>query len=190
MEHTILESDDALYRFHSGAPGAQSYVRAVQELIDRINGQLRLLGASDVELETVGTTGRASPGKLQSLLPAYSEALVEQARKAPNLVALDADLMLDMGLIPFRQELPDRYIECGIAEMDMVSQAGGMALCGLLPVCHSFASFLSTRPNEQIYNNATEHTKIIYVGALAGLVPGGPGHSHQSVRDIAALGSP
>jgi transketolase len=46
---------------------------------------------------------------------------------------------------------------------------------------------LSTRPNEQIYNNATERTKIVYVGSLAGLLPGGPGHSHQSVRDIAAL---
>ena len=70
----------------------------------------------------------------------------------------------------------------------MVSQAGAMALAGLLPVVHSFACFLSTRPNEQIYNNATERSKVIYVGSLAGLVPGGPGHSHQSVRDISALG--
>jgi transketolase len=69
----------------------------------------------------------------------------------------------------------------------MVSQAGGMALQGLLPIVHSFACFLSARPNEQIYNNATEHKKIIYVGSLAGVVPGGPGHSHQAVRDISAL---
>ena len=57
----------------------------------------------------------------------------------------------------------------------MVSQAGAMALAGLLPAVHSFACFLSTRPNEQIYNNATEGTKVIYAGSLAGLVPGGPG---------------
>jgi transketolase len=80
-------------------------------------------------------------------------------------------------------------VECGIAEQDMVSQAGGMALRGLLPVVHSFACFLSTRANEQIYNNATERTKIVYVGSLAGLLPSGPGHSHQSVRDISALAS-
>ena len=55
----------------------------------------------------------------------------------------------------------------------MVSQAGAMALAGLLPVVHSFACFISTRPNEQIYNNATEGTKVIYAGSLAGLVPGG-----------------
>jgi transketolase len=64
-----------------------------------------------------------------------------------------------------------------------------MALEGLLPVCHSFACFLAPRANEQIYNAASERRKIIYVGALAGLLPGGPGHSHQSVRDIAALGA-
>ncbi len=102
---------------------------------------------------------------------------------------LDADLSLDCGLMPFRAEFSDRFFECGIAEQDMVSQAGAMALAGLLPVVHSFACFLSTRPNEQIYNNATEGTKVIYVGSLVGLVPGGPGHSHQSVRDISALGA-
>jgi transketolase len=64
-----------------------------------------------------------------------------------------------------------------------------MALAGLLPVVHSFASFLSTRANEQIYNNATERSKIIYTATLAGVVPGGPGHSQQSVRDISAIGS-
>jgi transketolase len=62
-----------------------------------------------------------------------------------------------------------------------------MALEGLLPVCHSFACFLSARPNEQIYNNATEGTRVVYVMSLAGLLPAGPGHSHQAVRDIAAL---
>jgi transketolase len=103
------------------------------------------------------------------------------------VVALDADLALDTGLLPFEARFPDRFVECGIAEQDMVSQAGGLALQGLLPVVHSFACFLSTRPNEQIYNNATERTKVVYVGSLAGLVPGGPGHSHQSVRDISAL---
>ena len=69
----------------------------------------------------------------------------------------------------------------------MVSMAGGMARRGVLPIVHSFACFLSARPNEQIYNQCTEGTKVIYVGSLAGLIPGGPGHSHQSVRDISAL---
>jgi transketolase len=64
-----------------------------------------------------------------------------------------------------------------------------MALAGLLPVCHSFACFLTPRANEQVFNNATEGTKVLYHGSLAGVAPGGPGHSHQSVRDIALMGS-
>src|SRR6185437_11797570 len=84
---------------------------------------------------------------------------------------------------------PERFFECGIAEMDMVSEAGAMALAGLLPVCHSFACFLTARAAEQIFNNTSEGTKILYHGSLAGIMPGGPGHSHQMVRDIALMGS-
>lgn len=188
MEHTAMESDAAQYTFHSGAPKADQYTRAAQELIDRINVRLDSAGAAPLELERVDNRPPPAPGDTKRLLPAYTEALIAAAGRHQNLVALDADLLLDTGLIPFRERFPERTVECGIAEMDMVSQAGGMALKGMIPVCNSFACFLSTRPNEQIYNNATEHTKILYVGWLAGMVPGGPGHSHQSVRDIAAVG--
>ena len=155
--------------------------------MDGANEQLRALGAPGLSLETAERPSRPVGGAPQRLVGAYSKALLEQARANPDIVVLDADLALDCGLLPFKDEFPERFVECGIAEQDMVSQAGGMALRGLLPVVHSFASFLSTRPNEQIYNNATERTKIVYVGSLAGLVPGGPGHSHQSVRDISTL---
>jgi len=120
---------------------------------------------------------------------AYGDELLQMARTRSDIVVLDADLLSDCGIEAFRAELPERFIECGIAEQHMVSAAGGMALRGLLPVVHSFACFLSTRANEHIYNNATERRKIIYTATLAGAVPGGPGHSHQSVRDISAIGS-
>ena len=120
---------------------------------------------------------------------AYGDELLAMARTRPDIVVLDADLLSDCGIEAFKAELPERFIECGIAEQHMVSAAGGMALRGLLPVVHSFACFLSTRANEHIYNNATERRKIIYTATLAGVVPGGPGHSHQSVRDISAIGS-
>ncbi len=188
MEHTSLDSDVAMYRFHSGAPDASSYRLAAQEIMDRLQYRLHGVGVAALEFETIEREATAPPPpNAQRLIAAYSSALLAQAEKQPKLVALDADLVLDTGLIPFRDKYPDRFIECGIAEQDMVSMAGGMALNGLLPIVHSFACFLSARPNEQIYNNATEKTKIIYVGSLAGVVPGGPGHSHQAVRDISAL---
>jgi transketolase len=58
-----------------------------------------------------------------------------------------------------------------------------------LPIVNSFGVFLASRSNEQIYNNATEKTKIIYVCHYAGLIPAGPGKSHQSLRDISLLGA-
>ena len=65
--------------------------------------------------------------------------------------------------------------------------AGGLARQGLLPVVNSFASFLASRANEQIYNNASEGTKVVYALHYAGLIPAGPGKSHQSVRDVSLL---
>ena len=187
MEHTSIDSDVDLYKFHSGAPSSKMYSTGVNELIESTNTMLSELNQSQLELEVIIEEAISQPGYQQKLIPAYSNALIEQASRNENIVALDADLILDTGLIQFNEMFPDRFIECGIAEQDMVSQAGGLALFGALPIVHSFACFLSTRPNEQIYNNATENTKIIYVGSLAGLIPGGPGHSHQSVRDISSL---
>jgi len=187
MEHTSIDSDVELYKFHSGAPSSKMYSDGVNELIESANIMLDEFNQSQLELEVIIEDANSQPGHQEKLIPAYSNALVDQASRNKNIVALDADLILDTGLIQFNEKFPDRFIECGIAEQDMVSQAGGLALSGTLPIVHSFACFLSTRPNEQIYNNATENTKIIYVGSLAGLIPGGPGHSHQSVRDISAL---
>ncbi len=188
MEHTSLDSDVAMYRFHSGAPDALSYDKALVELGATANQILLAHGLTEVQLETSDAPQRPQAGpSAQRLVPAYSTALLDEARRNDKIVALDADLILDTGLIPFKEEFPERFVECGIAEQDMVSQAGGMALNALLPVVHSLACFLSARPNEQIYNNATEHTRIVYVGSLAGVLPAGPGHSHQAVRDIASM---
>lgn len=190
-EGRLPKDDTALYGYHSGAPSSGEYEQAVDEIRTRLDARLATLGAGPVALVAADEAEHRSAGggARQQLVPAYGQALLEAAGREPRLVALDADLRYDCGLVDFRLEYPDRFFECGIAEQDMVSQAGTMALAGLLPVVHSFACFLSTRPNEQIYNNATEGSKVIYVGSLAGLVPGGPGHSHQSVRDISALGS-
>src|SRR5262249_59670347 len=87
------------------------------------------------------------------------------------------------GVRGFELRYPDRFIELGIAEQDMVSMAAGLARQGLLPVVNSFASFLASRANEQIYNAASEEARIVYGCHYAGLIPAGPGKSHQSLRD-------
>jgi len=180
---------DQTYHFHAGAPSLENYVKATRELIARVNERLEALGQPAAELTPAPLPTRVAPKNPEKIVLAYGDELLEMARHRPEIVVMDADLLSDCGIEAFKAELPERFIECGIAEQHMVSAAGGMALRGMLPVVHSFACFLSTRANEHIYNNATEKHRIIYTATLAGVVPGGPGHSHQSVRDISAIGA-
>ncbi len=182
-----LARDEALYLFHSGAPPEQQYLDALRELMASATRAFKAAGLSELKTETVTRNPRREPRETHNLVAAYGKALMQQAQRHPHLMVLDADLIKDCGLLDFAAKYPQRFIECGIAEQDMVSMACGMAHRGALPIAHSFACFLSTRPNEQIYNQCSEASKVIYVGSLAGLLPGGPGHSHQSVRDISAL---
>ena len=184
-----LACGDETYRFHAGAPSLEHYLAGTRELVGRINDRLARLRQPPVELEQGPLPVRVAPKSPEKIVLAYGDELLALARTRSDIVVMDADLLSDCGIEAFQAELPDRFIECGIAEQHMVSAAGGLALKGMLPVVHSFACFLSTRANEHIYNNATERRKIIYTATLAGLVPGGPGHSHQSVRDISAIGA-
>ncbi len=176
-----------MYKFHSGAPSDENYSLALEEITGRVNAVLEKHGLDLLELVSEERPVKTAPQAPQKLVAAYGEELLELGGQHPELLVFDADLVLDCGLLPFRKTYPERFVECGIAEQDMVSSAGGAARMGMLPVVHSFACFLAPRPNEQIYNNASEHSKIIYAGSLAGVLPGGPGHSHQSVRDIDIL---
>jgi transketolase len=180
---------DQTYHFHAGAPSLENYVKGTRELIARVNERLAGLNRPAAALTASPLPVRVAPKKPEKIVLAYGDELLAMARQRPEIIVMDADLLSDCGIEAFKAELPQRFIECGIAEQHMVSAAGGMALRGMLPVVHSFACFLSTRANEHIYNNATEKKKIIYTATLAGLVPGGPGHSHQSVRDISAIGA-
>jgi transketolase len=187
MEGPAALTADELYLYHSGAPSEVKYVAALAELRLRAEQLFAALGLGTLRVESRIRNPRREPRQTDNLIGAYEKALVAQADANPRLMVLDADLIKDCGLIAFSKKYPERFIECGIAEQDMVSMAAGMARRGVLPVVHSFACFLAARPNEQMYNQASESSKVIYVGSLAGLLPGGPGHSHQSVRDISAL---
>jgi transketolase len=186
MEGPAMKEGE-LYAYHSGAPAEDRYTAGVKELLAAANQAFGDLGLGSVATESRTRNARREPRKTENLVAAYEQALVRQGDRHERLVALDADLVKDCGLVSFAKRFPNRFVECGIGEQDMVSMAGGMARRGVLPVVHSFACFLSARPNEQIANQCTEGTRVIYVGSLAGLLPGGPGHSHQSVRDISAL---
>lgn len=191
MEHpAALKASSGLYAWHSGAPDDESYGKGHQEILARIDERLKRLGLAPLALEELAAEIRGSGGvSTEYVSEAFGEALVEIAAEKKELVVLDGDLAADCRIRAFERKYPERFIENGIAEQDMVSMAGGLALQGLLPVVNSFASFLAARANEQIYNNSCERRKIIYVCHYAGLIPAGPGSSHQSVRDISLFGA-
>jgi transketolase len=185
---TSMPDGEWRYRFHSGAPSAEDYTSAHAELVQHANATLHDAGLGDLDLAD-GLPPPHRPASAASLPAVYGLTLRDRANVDARIVALDADLIYDTGLAPFMETHPKRLVECGIAEQDMVSIAGGLAAAGMLPFVHSFSCFLHARPNEQIYNNASENHPVIYVGALAGLVPAAPGHSHQAVREVGAVGS-
>jgi transketolase len=186
LASTSMPEGEWRYRFHSGAPAPDDYGAAHAELVQAADAILRHGGLATLRLSTTAAPPPVKRGG-ETLPEAYGQALLEHAQRDGRIVALDADLVLDTGLIPFAQRMGERYVQCGIAEQDMVSLAGGLASRGLLPFVHSFSCFLHARPNEQIYNNATEGRRVVYVGSLAGVLPAGPGHSHQAVRDVSAV---
>jgi transketolase len=196
MEHPhALREGRGTYRWHAGAPDDESFARAYAELIARIRERLpnlRLLSVDAIE----GSVGEPESGIAmrtrvtdEYVAAAYGEELLALADRYPELVVLDADLASDCRIRPFELAHPERFHESGIAEQDMVSAAAGMARHGLLPVVNSFAAFLAARANEQIYNQASEGSKVVYALHYAGLVPAGPGKSHQSIRDVSLLGA-
>lgn len=191
MEHpAALKLGKGYYRWHAGAPDDESFNAAYDELITRTNSSLKELGLDQLSLEDYPADAKGASGvSSEYVVDAYGEALADVAAGRDDLVVLGADLTADCRLRSFETRFPDRFIENGIAEQDMVSMAGGLALADLLPVVNTFASFLSARANEQVYNNGCEQTRIIYANHYAGLIPAGPGQSHQSIRDISLFGA-
>ncbi len=207
MEHPFaLEEGGGTYRWHAGAPDDEAFGRAFSELTGRIGGQFAAHGLGELVLEPVppldddpATSLEGEPASgagarkprlkeaAEYVAEAYGEAVLNLAGRHPELVVLDADLASDCRIRGFELGHPDRFIEVGIAEQDMVSMAAGLAGQGLLPVVNSFASFLASRANEQIYNAASEGARIVYALHYAGLIPAGPGKSHQSLRDVSLL---
>jgi transketolase len=210
MEHPqALEEGKGLYAWHSGAPNDEVYQTAYNEMVERVNQRLQSMGLSPLNLQVVPRETTTSVQKVslegepvsqaapqahlattdEYVSKAYGEVLVKIAAKRKDIVVLDGDLAADCKVRDFENIYPERFIENGIAEQDMVSTAAGLASQGLLPVVNSFSSFLASRANEQIYNAASEGKKIIYALHYAGLIPAGPGKSHQSLRDISLLGA-
>ncbi len=118
---------------------------------------------------------------------AYGEALAEFGSN-PNLVVLDADLSKSTMTDSFKKKYPERFINTGIAEGNMMATAAGIATCGKTVFASSFAVFASGRAFEQVRNSICYPKLNVKIGAThAGISVGEDGASHQSIADIAVM---
>ena len=118
----------------------------------------------------------------------YGNALAEIGAEYPNMVVLDADLSAATKTGVFKKAFPDRFIDCGIAEGNMMAIAAGMATCGKLVWASTFAMFASGRAYEQVRNSIGYPHLNVKIGAThAGITGGEDGASHQCLEDIALM---
>lgn len=118
----------------------------------------------------------------------YGAALVDIGASHPNVVVLEADLSGSTKTKPFSKKYPERFFNFGVAEQNLLGQAAGFALSGLIPVASSFAMFASGRAWEIFRNSiAYPHLNVKVAATHAGITLGEDGASHQIIEDIALM---
>jgi len=120
----------------------------------------------------------------------YCETLIGLAFENENIVVLDADLVSSSGMKPFFQRFPDRAIQCGIAEANMIGIAAGLSAMGKIPFAHSFGSFASRRACDQIMISAAyAKQNVRIVGTDPGITAAYNGGTHMPFEDMGVLRS-
>lgn len=118
----------------------------------------------------------------------YGEELVNLGIELPNIVVLDADLAGATKTDLFRKKFPDRHINCGIAEANMIGISAGLSTCGFIPFASTFAMFAAGRAYEQIRNSICYPNLNVKIAAThAGISVGEDGASHQCIEDFSLM---
>ena len=118
----------------------------------------------------------------------FGEGLLKTGEADKNVVALCADLTESTQMHLFREKFPERFVEIGVAEQNLVTVASGMSAMGKIPFCSSYAMFSPGRNWEQIRTTiAYNDRKVVVVGSHAGISVGPDGGTHQALEDIALM---
>lgn len=118
----------------------------------------------------------------------FGAGLHEAGKKDPRIVAMTADLIGSLKMDAFAKDFPERFVQCGIAEANMVGAAAGLALTGKVPFIGSFAEFVTGRVYDQIRQEvAYGHTNVKIASSHAGITLGEDGATHQTMEDIALM---
>ncbi len=124
----------------------------------------------------------------KELRAGMGDGLVEAGRRNANVVALSADVCGSVKMDGFAKEFPERFVQCGIAEANMVGIAAGLSLCGKVPFVGGFAEFVTGRVYDQIRQVMAYSNKNVKIcGSHAGISLGEDGATHQTMEDIALM---
>lgn len=135
-------------------------------------------------------TGRAKfypADEVTDCRTAYGKALLDLAKKNKNILALTADVDVSVKTTYIKKEFPERHIECGIAEQQMVSCSGGLSLSGFVPFCSTFGAFMTSRAKDQARVNDINQTNVKMVATHCGLSVGEDGPTHQAIDDLGSM---
>jgi len=136
---------------------------------------------------TVNESFENSPRLMRDV---YCEKLLEIALENENIVALDADLISSSGMKPFFSKFPDRAIQCGIAEANMIGIAAGLSAMGKIPFAHSFGCFATRRACDQIMISAAyAKQNVRIIGTDPGITAAYNGGTHMPFEDMGVLRS-
>lgn len=128
------------------------------------------------------------PGKMIATRDSYGKALAELGKMHEDIVVIDADLASSTRTMYFQQACPERFVNCGIAEQNMMGIAAGIATTGVTVFASSFAMFACGRGYEQIRNSIGLPRLNVKIGAThAGISVGADGGQHQCIEDIALM---
>ena len=118
----------------------------------------------------------------------FGVGLLKAGQANPNVVAMTADLKGSLKMDAFAAEFPERFIQCGIAEANMVGAAAGLAITGKIPFIGSFAEFVTGRVYDQIRQEvAYGNTNVKIASSHAGITLGEDGATHQTMEDLALM---
>lgn len=189
--------------WHGSAPNAELAAKTLQQL-ESTEYEKKILGdfqqhirfqplepvflepLSSLNVDT-GTPLLYENTSLTDCRTAYGMALLDLAKLNPQVLALTADLRGSVMTKFLAEEYADRHIECGIAEQNMISVAGGLGLDGFIPFVSTFGAFMSSRAKDQARVNDINQTNVKMVATHCGLSVGEDGPTHQAIDDAGSF---
>lgn len=133
----------------------------------------------------VAKSNNADPAAMRDV---YREVMVEMAEKDSRVYALDADLISAIGMSGFQKDLPERIINCGIQEANMMGVAAGLSLTGLIPFAHTFGPFATRRAFDQIFISAgLSQNNVKIFGSDPGITAAFNGGTHMPFEDTGIM---